>query len=95
LQLTEILTIFVSLSETKVKKPHKNRMDLENKKRDDSARLTAEAFGCSPAYVRQLVRGDRNANTEKAKQILAHYNGIIETKQGLSKPVDLHLETSN
>jgi hypothetical protein len=59
-----------------------------NKKRDDTATLTAEAHGCSAQYVRQLIRGDRNTNTERAKAIIGTYNNILEAKRNLSKPAE-------
>jgi Rod binding domain-containing protein len=60
---------------------------MENKKKDDTATLTALAHNVQPAYVRMIVRGVRKSNSEKAKDILKTYNDILEAKNNLSKPV--------
>jgi len=68
---------------------------MENKKKDDTATLTAQAHNCKPAYVRMIVRGVRNANTDLAKAVLDTYNKILEAKNNLSKPAESTAESSN
>jgi hypothetical protein len=63
-------------------------MEIQNKKRDDTAELTANAIDCTPAYVRMIVRGDRKTLSEKAKRILDKYNSILQAKEKLSTPAE-------
>ena len=68
---------------------------MENKKKDDTATLTAQAHNCSSAYVRMIVRSDRNTHSPKAKAILDTYNNIMEAKNNLSKPAETINESHN
>lgn len=68
---------------------------MENKKKDDTATLTAQAYNCNPAYVRMIVNGVRKTNTELAKNILSTYNKIRAAKDKLSKPLENHVESAN
>lgn len=61
---------------------------MENKKKDDTATLTAEACGTTAAYVRMIVRGVRKTDSPKAIKILETYNAIIKAKQELSAPIE-------
>ena len=40
--------------------------------------LLAEKYGCTPEYVKLILRGKRQSNTKKAKGILADAKKIIE-----------------
>lgn len=68
---------------------------MENKKKDDTATLTAQANKCTAAYVRRIVNGDSKTNTELAKNILSTYNRIRAAKDKLSKPLENHVESAN
>lgn len=83
MQLLELLTIFVALSETKVKNSNKKAQTMENKKRDDTAAITAQSHGVTAAYVRMVANG-----TRKNDEILKTYNTILETKRNLSQPAE-------
>lgn len=56
---------------------------MEKKKRDDTATLTAEAHGVTPAYVRMVVNGIRKNDT-----ILYTYNKIKAVKEELARPAE-------
>jgi hypothetical protein len=62
---------------------------MENKKRDDIATLTAKACKCTPTYVRLLINGDRNSNTERAKAIVKQYDIIKKAKESLIMPTEV------
>ncbi|MBB6127882.1 hypothetical protein [Mucilaginibacter lappiensis] len=68
---------------------------MENKKKDDTATLTAQAHNCTAAYVRSIVRGDRKTNTDLAKSVQDTYNKILEAKDNLSKPAESIPESAN
>jgi hypothetical protein len=61
---------------------------MENKKRDDTATLTAKACDCQPAYVRMIINGVRNTNTPKAKAVLEKYNEILAIKKNMAQPIE-------
>jgi len=61
---------------------------MENKKRDDTATLAAQAHGVTPAYVRMVVNG-----TRKNEAILNTYNAILAAKVNLSQPAE-HAEVN-
>lgn len=52
---------------------------MENKKRDDTATLTAQVHSCTAAYVRMVVSGKR-----KNEAILSTYNKILKVKEKVS-----------
>jgi len=60
---------------------------MENKKRDDTAILTARANKVTPSYVRMIVNGTRSKAGPKASKILETYNSIVTTKEQLSQLV--------
>lgn len=68
---------------------------MQNKKKGDTAELTANACNCTSQYVRAIVRGDRNMNTDLAKSVLTVYNKILEAKNNLSKPAESSIESAN
>lgn len=61
---------------------------MQNKKRDDTATLTAKACRCTPQYVRMIVKGTRRDLTPTAQKVLQRYNSILATKEQLSQVVD-------
>lgn len=63
---------------------------MEKEKKDDTATLTAQAHGVTPAYVRMIVNGKR-----KNESILSTFNTILEAKDNLSKPVYSTSESIN
>lgn len=66
--------MFVSLNETNV-----CIMELlSNSEREKlKTKSLADKHGVSPAYVRMLFRGKRNANTPKAKEIIKDAKSIL------------------
>jgi hypothetical protein len=63
---------------------------MENKKRDDTATLTAKAHNVTAAYVRMVINGVR-----KNESILSTYQTILKTKEELSQPSELVAESTN
>ena len=63
---------------------------MENKKRDDTAALTAKAHGVSARYVRMIASGKR-----EREDILSTYNAIMEAKNNMSKPAESPSEKAN
>ena len=63
---------------------------MEKEKNDDTATLTAQAHGVTPAYVRMVANGKR-----KNERILSTFNSILDAKDKLSKPVYSSTESIN
>lgn len=64
---------------------------MQQKKRDDTATLTAAAHNVSPAYVRMMLSGKRKSRED----ILNTYNSIIQAKDNLSKHAETAAESAN
>jgi len=64
---------------------------MQNKKRDDTATLTAAAHDVTPRYVRMVLNGER----KNREDILTTYNKILTAKDNLSKPVEMLTESAN
>jgi len=61
---------------------------MENKKRDDTATLTAQATGYTPHYVRMVINGKR-----KNDSILTTYNNILTGKQNLVLSAEIEVKS--
>jgi hypothetical protein len=59
---------------------------MKNKKRDDTATITASALNVTSSYVRMVIKGTRKSQSPKASRILKHYKNILEAKHQLSNP---------
>ncbi len=50
----------------------------ENQIKKINGKLLAEKYDCSPEYVKMVLRGKREHNSDKAKGILADAKAILE-----------------